>query len=460
MQITQKKDKNRAYWCRFLVYFIIAGAFMTAFIWLIIDGLVQEQRTHKHYLLESKADDIEERMDLLIARVHAMRFMLLADEGEPENFDELAALVLKGWDDEKDNIVHNVALAPLGVVEHVYPLKGNEPLIGYNLWDAASAHPETMETLRQGKVCITPPIELVQGGTGINICLPITLLGEEEPWGMAAIVVDQEKLVQSFGLKDLYDHDAQYSLEYLDINGEYTAMVCRGTVHQPVTYEFQTENMHWRLSITATLDKAGMWGVLLLCVGGVVVTALLAFMLAGSKMKKQMNELFRDLANTDSVTGCCSRHFVYEKLVNKDDGSWNYPEMQYSLAILDVDHFKDVNDTLGHEVGDLILQEMAKIMLNAINREKGDCVIRFGGDEFVLLFGNRTREQLKDILFHVLSSVRKLDVPQMEGTQVTVSIGGVHPDEMKEEATYKNLLRAADAKLYGAKDSGRNRCIV
>lgn len=433
---------------------------MVSLAWLFIHNLVQEQRTHKRYLLESKANDIEDQMALLIARVHAMRFMLMADDGEPESFDTLAPMVLKGWDAKTETFVRNVALAPDGIVQDVYPLKGNEMLVGYNLWEAAAGHPETLEALRQGKVCITPPIELVQGGTGMNICLPITMPGETESWGMVAIVVDPDKLVKSFELKDLYDHDAEYSLEYLDITGHYASMDSRGTVRQPVSYDFRTENMHWRLSVTGELDKSGIWNIVLLSAGVLVVSLLLAANLADRKLKKQLSELFRDLANTDSVTGCSSRHFVYEKLVNQEDGSWNYPEMNYSLAILDVDHFKQVNDTLGHEVGDIILQEMAKILLNSLSRDKGDCAVRFGGDEFVLLFGNRTREQMKDILFHILASVRQLDVPQMNGMQISVSIGGVHPDEMEEEANYKNMLRVADEKLYRAKESGRNRCIL
>ena len=450
MLAAQKKEKNSSYWYRFLVCFVIIALIMTMFVSLLITNLVDEQRTHKRYLLESKANDIEDQMELLISRVHAMRFMLMADQGEPESFDTLAPLILKGWDSKTESFVCNVALAPEGIVEYVYPIKGNEPLIGYNLWEAAAGHPETVENLKQGKICITPPIDLVQGGKGMNICLPITLPGETEAWGMAAIVVDQQKLVNSFNLQDVREHDANYSLEYLDLNGEYVPMATSGTVKKPVIYEFQTENMHWRLSISGALDKAGVWSVVILCVGALAVALLLASNLAGRKMKKQMSELFRELANTDSVTGCNSRHFVYEKLVNQEDGSWNYPEMKYSLAILDVDHFKQVNDTLGHEVGDLILQAMAKILLNAVNRDKGDCAVRFGGDEFVLLFGNRTRDQLKDILFHILTSVR----------QVSVSIGGVHPDEMDVEPTYKALLHAADEKLYRAKDSGRNRCVM
>ena len=241
---------------------------MASLAGLFIHNLIQEQRNHKRYLLESKANDIEDQMDLLIARVHTMRFMLMADDGEPESFDELAPMVLKGWDAQTETFVRNVALAPDGIVQDVYPLKGNEMLVGYNLWEAAAGHPETLEALRQGKVCITPPIELVQGGTGMNICLPITMPGEAESWGMVAIVVDPDKLVKSFELKDLYDHDAEYSLEYLDITGQYASMDSRGNVRQPVTYDFRTENMHWRLSVTGELDKSSIWNIVLLSVGG------------------------------------------------------------------------------------------------------------------------------------------------------------------------------------------------
>lgn len=460
MQAAQKKDKNRAYWCRFLVYFAIVAIILSSVVGVYIGSLVNGQKTHKLYLLESKADDIEDQMSLLIDRVHAMRFMLLADEGQPDSFDELAPLILKGWDDKTESFVKNVALAPEGIIQYVYPFNGNEVLVGYNLWDASAPNPEAVETLQQGKIYITPPIDLIQGGKGMNICLPITLNGETTPWGMAAIVVDVDKLVQSFGLKDFSDHDAGYSLEYKDMNGDYITMASRGKLADPVFHEFRTENMYWRLSMTGALDKAGLWGIILVSVGGLVLSLLLASNLAGRKLKKQMAVLFRELANTDSVTGCSSRHFVYEKLVNQEDGTWKYPEMKYSLAILDVDHFKDVNDTLGHEVGDIILQEMAKILLNAVNREKGDCAVRFGGDEFVLLFGNRSREQVRDILNHILSSVRQLSIPEMKGMQVSVSIGGVHPDEMTDDPTYKNLLHAADEKLYRAKESGRNRCIM
>lgn len=460
MLITQKTEKSKAYWCRFLAYFIVVALLLASVVGIFIGNLIQEQRTHKQYLLESKGHDMEVQMSLLIDRVHAMRFMLMAEQGQPESFDVLAPLILKGWDDKTESFVQNVALAPQGIVRYVYPMKGNEMLVGYDLWKAAAPNPEAVETLRQGKVYITPPIDLVQGGRGMNICLPITLPGEADSWGMAAIVVDTDKLVRSFGLKDISEHGAGYSLEYRDMEGNYVTMASRGKLERPVIYEFQTESMQWRLSMTGTLDKAGVWTVVLLCVGAFVVSLLLASNLAGRKLKKQMGELFRELANTDSVTGCSSRHFVYEKLVNKDNGSWNYPEMQYSLAILDVDHFKTVNDTLGHEVGDIILQSMAKILLNAINKGKGDCAIRFGGDEFVLLFGNRSGEQVKDILNHILSSVRQLNIPEMKGMQVSVSIGGVHPDEMKEEATYKNMLHAADEKLYRAKEGGRNRCIM
>lgn len=445
---------------RFLVYFVLIALILGFLTGSVVQNMIRNQRADKRYLMQSKANIMEDQMQLLIARVHNMRFILIAQQGQPERFDQLAAMVLKGWDESSENFVHNIALAPGGVIENVYPLAGNEPLVGYNLWEAAAPNPDAVETMRRGEVYITPPIDLMQGGRGMNICLPVTLPGADSPWGMTAIVVDTDKLVQSFGLTDLVSHGMEYCLEYMDMDGNYIPLVSSGKVEQPLTHEFRTENLQWRMSVTGTLDKVTLWSTVLLLTGAFLVSLLLSINLAGQSMKKQVSEMFRELANTDSVTGCATRHFVYENLVNQETGKWNYDDMNYSVVLLDVDHFKQVNDTYGHDVGDQLLAKIAAMLRNALVKDKGDCAIRFGGDEFVLLFGNRTQQQLRDVMMHILTSMRTITLPEAEGLELAVSIGGVHPDQMEEEATYFNMLRVADDKLYRAKQGGRNRLIL
>ena len=461
MQTTQKKEERWAHRRRFWACFAVVCLLLSFLAAIYVNSLVEDNRNHRAYLLASKANDISDKLDMLIARVHVMEFMMMADDGEPEDFDVLAPLVLAGWDDSTREMVRNVALAPDGVVQYVYPLEGNEPLIGYNLWEAAAPSAEAVETLRKGRVHITPPIDLVQGGRGMNISLPVNIPGQDESWGIAAIVVDTDKLIASFSLRDFIAHQVEYSLDYKNLYGEYENLVTSGEVKFPVYYEFKTENMQWRLAVSGTLEAASNFTIALLVMGVIAVSALLAANFANRHQRKRMSEMFRELANTDSVTGCSTRHFVYEKLVDQESGQWQLDGLNYSLAILDVDHFKNVNDTYGHDVGDEVLQKIAALLMRSLAKNKGDCAIRFGGDEFVLLYGDRTPEQMKDILQHVLTAVRGIQVDDRPDICVSVSIGGVHPSQMVDrEATYKNMLCAADDKLYQAKNAGRNRCVM
>lgn len=461
MQTTQKKEERWAHRRRFWACFAVVCLLLSFLAAIYVNSLVEDNRNHRAYLLASKANDISDKLDMLIARVHVMEFMLMADDDEPEDFEVLAPLVLAGWDDSTREMVRNVALAPDGVVQYVYPLEGNEPLIGYNLWEAAAPSAEAVETLRKGRVHITPPIDLVQGGRGMNISLPVNIPGQDESWGIAAIVVDTDKLIASFSLRDFIAHQVEYSLDYKNLYGEYENLVTSGEVKFPVYYEFKTENMQWRLAVSGTLEAASNFTIALLVMGVIAVSALLSTNFANRHQRKRMSEMFRELANTDSVTGCATRHFVYEKLVDQESGQWQLDGLNYSLAILDVDHFKTVNDTYGHDVGDEVLQKIAALLMRSLAKNKGDCAIRFGGDEFVLLYGNRTPEQMKDILQHVLTAVRGIQVDGRPDICVSVSIGGVHPSQMVDrEATYKNMLCAADDKLYQAKNAGRNRCVM
>ncbi|MBR6809664.1 MAG: CHASE domain-containing protein, partial [Clostridia bacterium] len=302
MQTTQKKEERWAHRRRFWACFAVVCLLLSFLAAIYVNSLVEDNRNHRAYLLASKANDISDKLDMLIARVHVMEFMMMADDGEPEDFDVLAPLVLAGWDDSTREMVRNVALAPDGVVQYVYPLEGNEPLIGYNLWEAAAPSAEAVETLRKGRVNITPPIDLVQGGRGMNISLPVNIPGQDESWGIAAIVVDTDKLIASFSLRDFIAHQVEYSLDYKNLYGEYENLVTSGEVKFPVYYEFKTENMQWRLAVSGTLEAASNFTIALLVMGVIAVSALLSTNFANRHQRKRMSEMFRELANTDSVT--------------------------------------------------------------------------------------------------------------------------------------------------------------
>jgi diguanylate cyclase (GGDEF)-like protein len=157
---------------------------------------------------------------------------------------------------------------------------------------------------------------------------------------------------------------------------------------------------------------------------------------------------------TDALTGCLNRRALESRL--KSD--WRLAKRRgthIALAAIDLDHFKQINDTRGHPVGDVVLQQLAGIMKSTARDT--DAVARFGGDEFVILlpdtgwqgaltFAERLRRRVDDFTFG----------PPGSPMTITISVGvalarGTDPISPEE------LLKEADRSLYKAKQQGRNR---
>jgi diguanylate cyclase (GGDEF)-like protein len=130
-----------------------------------------------------------------------------------------------------------------------------------------------------------------------------------------------------------------------------------------------------------------------------------------------------------------------------------------AVAILDVDHFKRINDTYGHEAGDAVLRELGQVLLKTIR--KTDIVGRFGGEEFLILLPGATVEVAQARALAVLEAVRAMEVVIPNGAplnHITASIGvAAMPLHV---ARGDALVAAADAALYQAKGQGRDRVVL
>ncbi|HSI23115.1 MAG TPA: EAL domain-containing protein [Methylophilaceae bacterium] len=170
-----------------------------------------------------------------------------------------------------------------------------------------------------------------------------------------------------------------------------------------------------------------------------------------TERKNSEYELAR-LAHFDTLTGLVNRSKLLEEA---NDQILSAKRQKTSLAVvfLDLDHFKEINDNLGHEAGDRLLQEVGN-RLKASVRET-DCVSRFGGDEFVLLLPNiQTAEDISNVVNKILAEFARPML--LEGHTVTIgtSMGvSLFPDDGQDAQT---LLKCADSALYQAKAEGRN----
>lgn len=170
-----------------------------------------------------------------------------------------------------------------------------------------------------------------------------------------------------------------------------------------------------------------------------------------------------EIATTDELTGAMNRRGFYNRFdAEVDRARRNQTPM--CLVMLDVDHFKAVNDTYGHLAGDQVLRQMARHLRK--NIRKSDVLCRFGGEEFALLLPETSVHAASDLLERLRRKVEKLGIQTEAGTiHVTFSAGLDRVDARAESAqdpmqVISESLARADEALYEAKQLGRNRLIV
>ncbi len=159
------------------------------------------------------------------------------------------------------------------------------------------------------------------------------------------------------------------------------------------------------------------------------------------------------LAIMDSLTNLFNRRRFETILANEFKKSQRYLQ-PLSCMMIDIDHFKDVNDSFGHQTGDLVLREVARLIQAGIREV--DTPARWGGEEFVVLSPSTSKENAGRAADRILKSISTFAFPGIDGKKLTVSVGvaGI-PDSRID--TPEKLIHAADLALYEAKRKGRAR---
>lgn len=172
------------------------------------------------------------------------------------------------------------------------------------------------------------------------------------------------------------------------------------------------------------------------------------------KMNQELslkNAMLERLATVDSLTGILNRRKIEEQL-NRECERYRRHEKPFSIILFDIDHFKSINDTFGHQTGDLVLKELAQNIANRLRST--DFLGRWGGEEFLILLPDT---QLKDAVIlanHLSNQVAHHPFPISRQVTISIGVGEIHHGE-----TLDQLISRVDGYLYRAKSSGRNRVI-
>ena len=158
----------------------------------------------------------------------------------------------------------------------------------------------------------------------------------------------------------------------------------------------------------------------------------------------------------DHLTGICNRRHFLERFQTE----WCFAvrhKVFLSIAILDLDHFKQINDTYGHAAGDQVLSEFALRIEGSIRVE--DLLARYGGEEFVLLLRQTSAKEARLVSERMRATIadHPFELDGGKSVRVTMSVGVATLDRFEEAPPPARLLELADRQLYRAKEGGRNR---
>jgi diguanylate cyclase (GGDEF)-like protein len=173
---------------------------------------------------------------------------------------------------------------------------------------------------------------------------------------------------------------------------------------------------------------------------------------------KTSNDRLVEMATTDPLTGLLNARAYYD-LCNNQIALMHRIQSSYSILFIDLDHFKTINDTYGHAIGDLVLKQTANCLLKHLR--KTDIIGRIGGEEFSVFLPNTDKRHAVNLAEalrrHI--EIQRIDIGNTSSIQITASIG-VSSENGFGASTITELQKSADSAMYDAKHAGRNRVSI
>lgn len=200
----------------------------------------------------------------------------------------------------------------------------------------------------------------------------------------------------------------------------------------------------------------GCAGILIAVLGiGVRTTLIQVLHVEHREALKRQASALQAIAWSDALTGIPNRHFFTEALAR----AWRDERRSAPQAILmmDIDHFKQLNDRYGHPVGDGCLREVARVLQRGLSRQD-DVLARYGGEEFIVLLRDCSAGDAEVVAERLRAAVQQLQLENLGSPELVVTISiGVASGELSDGEAAARLVEAADRALYQAKIGGRNR---
>lgn len=350
---------------------------------------MQIERAEVERQLADRANAFRQALSLRLYQLDTLDILLRLHDGVPVHFAEAAKSM------ERVSAVSGILLAPGGIVDQVWPAEGRERYLGLNLLK----DPTLQRLVNAGRnISLSGPFPISATQSvlyGYKLVYLPGKDGREVFWGILAFYISFEDLLREAGLDSpeflgrnlrlMRDDGSATSPSperagLVAATGRDVGMSAPLPTENVLEYSFDTSGTWWAL----WLYPVGIWwqnpAVLPFALGCLACSLLVALLARQVCVQRRTRQALEQLLNHDALTGALNRHGLFQALERKarQVGRGAF------LAYMDLNKFKQVNDTCGHEAGDRVL----RTFVNAVSRHVDErfLLARIGGDEFVLLF--------------------------------------------------------------------------
>ncbi|MBF8178440.1 sensor domain-containing diguanylate cyclase [Herminiimonas contaminans] len=405
-------------------------------------------------LVSSYATAITRQFDHALSAANALAVMVHQGKGRVAEFSRLSKYMLNMYKG-----AYALALAPDGVVQQIEPAASNACVNGHDIM-AGMDRATLIPTMDQNVVEFYGPIRLLQGPMGAIGKLPVFLKNAEGKayfWGYTLVTLKFPDAFSDARLEDMESRGYTYRLSGKNPQTDKVELIAAS--RKPLqgrifTRQVKVGSDEWTLEVS----KKDGWqsGARTLVAAVIVIISSLcmgwfAYVLAA--IIRSRREL-QSIAQYDALTGLPNRRLLESHLKQAIAGAAN-GEHQVAVCFLDLDGFKEINDSLGHAAGDYLLQQMSLRLHNCMRAS--DMLARFGGDEFVVVLNElHSIDECEKILARMIKAAQ--EAVEIDGKQVVVSasigVAMYQPGLGRDE-----LMRRADAAMYQAKQLGKNKFV-
>lgn len=336
--------------------------------------------------------------------------------------------------------IRNFSLAVGHRVAYVYPLRGNEAILGRDYRDLSAQWPAIEAAINTGAGALTGPVDLVQGGRALIYRIPVFV--DNSYWGLLSTVIDMASF-QSAAFNGLDNAHFEFAIRSEGPAGAGGLLWGRQEMFadpQAIQFEAEVPNGRWVYAVRSTRQggSAMVWllrgtGWLLAVLAGLSVFTVL----------RQRSELARH-AGFDSLTNLPNRRLFDDRLEQMVRRQARASESLIAALFLDLNGFKRINDVYGHRFGDAVLRIVAARIREEVRLS--DTVARWAGDEFVLLIEGAEREFVAQLEQRLRNRIAVPFVLEGIALSVNAAIGiAYYPDEADSPA---KLLELADLRMF------------